>query len=210
MVEGREEAMNSTRKKAVQVLESIGLDMESIDLSKEGIYHLLDAVRELEESQQQSIVAELATGLSLKLFASTGPFYHEFEGALWAHFVETKDLQDHVSTTITTNEFGANATRIYYAYLRSMFEAYGNKRDELCRSKIVEAKVREDIDNTDFGEKALNFLRKVRGSVHMEHLLVLYSIALFLGALEELGLVSCSASEDELNVVFHYFESLIP
>ncbi len=196
---------------AAQTVKGIKADINSAELDGIKAYDILDAVKDLEKGQQQPVVAELATRLGLRHLASTTAFYPEFEGVLWAHFAGMDDLQEHVSTAVTTGQIDTSTLKMYFDYLQSMFRASGKTRMEFYSKMITEASVQEDIASADFGKRALDFHRKVRSSVHREHLLVLYSVELILKLYRahypEKG---SSVSEETLEAVYKYFEHGMP
>lgn len=126
--------------------------------------------------------------------------------------MNNKNLESQIRRLMSTGQVGAKVTAIYSDYLRGIFEKAGKPRSEFYSEMTFEAGVQTDLESPEFGTKAVELYEKVVDSIHMEHLLVLYSVKLVL----KLHEASCLdgdfslISDNKLNLVYKYFERGIP
>ncbi len=165
---------------------------------------------ELGPSQGQPVLAELATRLWLRPLAWKGPYYPEFEAFLWARLVDRSDLEEHIRSVMIGEGLEASVWQLYFEFLQGMFAASGKTRSKFYRDMLAEVGIEPNLLSVEYGDQARAFYRKVVGSVHMDHLLVFYSVGLLLKTMKMAYRKDTPFPKKELEVLYNYFEENLP
>ncbi len=173
-------AMMVAREEAVEAARRANVDLADGDLSAAKVCGALRMAEELEPSQGQPIIAELATRLWLRPLAWKGPYYPEFEAFLWARLVDRSDLEEHIRSVMIGEGLEASVWQLYCEFLQGMFAASGKTRSKFYSDMLAEVGIRLGLMDVEYGDKAEAFYEKVMSSVHRDHLLVFYSVGLLL------------------------------
>ncbi len=92
-----------------------------------------------------------------------------------------------------------------------MFAKSGKQRKDFYREMLVEVGLCIDLSEVEFGEKAMRFYDEVMDSLHRDHLLVFYSVGLLLSVLlARSSGSSAQLADDNLEVIYQYFENSLP
>ncbi len=91
-----------------------------------------------------------------------------------------------------------------------MFAKSATTRHEFYYVMLKEARVEIEFDSIGFGASAAAFRRKAGMSMHREHLLVFYSVELFLKAYMELHPRDAPIADEKLELFYRHFEEAIP
>ncbi len=203
--------MMVTQTEAEQVAKRTGGDVKSIAPSRRMIFDALAKAELLEPAERRLAVVELATTVWLKSLASKGPTYSGFEPFLRAYFSEMSDVENYIYPLLVDDIFDSDAKAIYGEYLRGMLEASEKTRFQFYENMCAELSLQGSLETADFGRKASDFFRKVMGTLHEEHLLVAYSVRLFLKALmARQPSDSATIPDQDQEVIYRHFENSFP
>ncbi len=202
--------MATARDQSLQVVKGLSIDVSSNSLDCGLAVALLDETTHLEPPQRRLVVTELAVRLWLNLLSTMGSFYPEFELFLWHELFHDEDLESQMHSYISPAKVLADVIEKYSRFLKSMFSSSNKTRNDFYDDMLLEAGIRKELGCFDFGERALAFRKRVRQSVHREHLLVYYSVELYLKACEAVNSKDIRVSDAKLEEIYRHFEEKIP
>ncbi len=171
---------------------------------------LLDAVESLEASERRSALVEAATLMCTHALRPMNSLYSGFEDSLWAHFSEVNDIEGLIDAFKNHLERAAYATDQYHSFLRGMFDKSIKTRQKFYYEMLVDAGIEVEFGSIAFGESAIMFKRMAEKSVHMEHLLVFYSVELFLKVYISLHPKDSPLADEKIEMFYRHFEAAIP
>ncbi len=138
------------------VIQGERLDIPSEDgLSSTTACTILESIGNFEAGKKQPIAAELAVRLWLRSLALSGSYYADFEGSLWRHFSQDVSPESQLYTLTTSTRISANVEGLYSKYLPEMFVASRRTRYDFYQSMLIEAGLKMELRDADFGERAL-------------------------------------------------------
>ncbi len=198
------------REQSRQALKSLGVGIDEGDISRTVMCELFDKVARLAPEKRQLVLAEAATLMCIYSLKSMSPLYSGFEHHVWQRFMEMDDLVARVDSFTRPGEMVVYAASLYYDFHRSMFTKSTKTRHEFYYDMLTEAKIAPEINSINFGTNAITFQRRAEESMHMEHLLVFYSVELFLKAHIALHPRDSPISDEQIEAFYKHFEAAIP
>ncbi len=200
-----------TREQSKQALQKVGGKLSRGTVDCATVCELLTDVESLEEAERQSALAEAATLICIDSLRSMSSLYSDFEDSLWQHFSKIGNLSSLIMDSLEDFvERGKYATEQYYSFLRGMFARSTKTRQAFYYEMLIEAGIEIEFNGIDFGASAAAFKRKAGASMHMEHLLVFYSVELFLKAYVYLHPNDSPLADEKIEVIYRHFEAAIP
>ncbi len=200
-----------TKAEAEQVVKDTDIDLKSAVLNRRMVHDALAKAELLESRERRLAIIEIATALWLKSLVQRGNLYPAFEAFLWAYFSRIESVEQHVRPLVATGRIYDDAMAIYGDYLREMFDASGKTRTQFYSEMCTEVGAHASLDSADFGEAAKRFSDMVAGTLHEEHLLVAYSVRLFLKIfMARQHRDSAPMADEEMEVVYRHFEKSLP
>ncbi len=134
-----------------------------------------------------------------------------FDHTLWKHFARINDLSSLAMAFLKDIvEKESYATEQYYSFLRSMFAKSAKTRHELYYCMLTEAEIDVEFDSIDFQASVTALRRRAGMSMHREHLLIFYSVELFLRAYMELHPRDSPIAGDKLQLFYDHFRTPFP
>ncbi len=199
-----------TRELSQQALLRTRVEMCGGSANRAAMYRLLAKVQTLKEGERQLVLAEAATLVCMHSLQPMNPLYESFEDSLWELFSKMDNLTSQMESFLSIAERLSYAQSRYYDYLRGMFERSGQARHQFYYEMLADAEIEIEFNSIDFGENAAAFEKKAEGSVHVEHLIVFYSVELFLKAYISLHPRDSPLADEKLESIYRHFEAAIP
>ncbi len=199
-----------TRELSKQALQRVGIEMHGGHVDRATVGKLLSDVEPLEMSEKQLVLAEAATLICIDSLKSMGPLYKGFEDHVWMTLSRTADLESLVDSFKSPTKRTMYTESLYYDFLKGMFARSARTRHEFYYEMLTEAGISIAFDSIEFGESAASFHEKAALSMHTEHLLVFYSVELFLKVHMELYPRDSPITEDRLEPFYRHFEQAFP
>ncbi len=200
-----------TQTETEQANKSADVDVKRAAMCRRMTLDSLASAERLEPGERRLVVLELAVAIWLKSFTLRGPTYPGFEAFLLTHFSKKNDLEQYIYPFIVDDRVHNEAKALYGEYLRGMFGASGKTRSQFYDDMCLEIGIQGCLDSVGFGERASEFFDKVIGTLHDEHLLVAYSVRLFLKALmARQPRESATIPDQDQEVIYRHFENSFP
>ncbi len=200
-----------TQTETEQVAKSTKFDLKDAILNRRTMLDALVKAELLEPKERQLAVVKLAVAIWLQSLALRGPTYPAFEAYLLEYFSEKSDVEEYVRRLVVAGSIYDDAKAVHGEYLRGMFGASGKTRSRFYEDMCLELGIHGCLEKVGFGEEASAFFKKVFGTPHEEHLLVAYSVKLFLKAImARQPSYSASMPDQDQEVLYRYFESSFP
>ncbi len=190
-------------------MEEAGVCITDNDLDSFGAFKLLESTKHFEPSKRRRILIEFAARFWMRALTFSTPAYSEFEESLWLAFESTADLEDMIRSHIYCATVASDAKVKYHDYLRGMFKMSEKTREEFYDDMLAESGVEMSVGSVDFGESAIAFYNSVETVKHREHLLVFYSVELFLKAYASVHPRSSPISDEKVEEFYKHFERAI-
>ncbi len=189
---------------------STKFDYPSDEVSRATVGRIFEEASQLEPTQRQNSLAEAATRTLLRLLVSKRPLYQEFEGFVRQQFLKTSNLQGEIELLLSSDQSLIDTQHRYYSFIRGMFGRSGKTRQEFYTAMLAEAGIVMELGTIGFGEAAASFLKAAMNSVHLEHLLVFYSVELLIQAYAAANPGHSPLSDERVEAFYKYFEASIP
>ncbi len=187
-----------------------GSDAMDADVKIDQLKASLSRLDRTMPSQKERIIVEAATSTWLTSIFHLSPLYEGFEHALRLAFSKMANLESHMFECLDQNRATEDARTRYYDYVRSMFGKSGKMRREFYDEMLADAQIKVEQDGVSSGAVAVIFQKEASRSVHREHLIVFYSVELYLKAYRTANPWSPSLSAKRLEELYEHFESEIP
>ncbi len=192
------------------MMDGAGIHITSDEVSRGTIRTLLAKTEHLRPDERRLIVAEFATRHWMHSLDTLRPLYPDFEHVLWQDFAGESNLDIQVVPLIDAGKVSAEAKARYYNHVRGMFKESEKSREDFYSRLFADSGIEPSLVRIDFGESAMIFKERVRGTRHQEHLFVWYSVHLLLKAQEAAHLESLAIALKDLETIYVHFEKAMP
>ncbi len=199
-----------SRELAIQLLKREGIDLYDGGLGNTALGSLTNKTESLSDDDKQFALAEAMTKMCMYSLKLMSPLYPEFEDELWSAFSKMGDLESQMLSFGDLVRRTSYATAQYYAFLQGMFAKSGKTRHQFYQDMLAEAGIEIGFDSIEFGQTAIAFKKQAVASVHGEHLLVFYSVELFLRVYISLHPRDSPLADGNVEVFYRHFEAAIP
>ncbi len=206
----RSETMPLTRQQSLQLLQDANVELPTIDIGGTTLRSFLCRAESLAPSERQLAFAETATRSCIQLLESLITLYPAFEEELWLSFSTAESLKSVMGSLLRPTTKVEYAMSKYHEYLRAMFKKSGKTRSQFYDEMLLEASIAIELGSIDFGPSASAFQEEALMSLHAEHLLVFYSVELFLKAYMAAHPKDTPMSDEKIEQVYRHFEAAIP
>ncbi len=202
--------MPLTRQQSLQLLQDANIELPTGDIGDTTLHSFLLRAESLTPSERKLAFAETATRSCIQLLESLITLYSAFEEELWASLSTAQNLEGVMNSLLRPIAKVEYAMSKYHDYLRGMFARSGKTRSQFYDELLLEANIAIELGSIDFGPSARAFQRRALMSIHAEHLLVFYSVELFLKAYMAAHPRDSPMSDEKIEQVYRHFEAAIP
>ncbi len=202
--------MIASRERSLQAMSKVGITLTEDEVSRGKIQTVVNKVSHLNRRQKELVIVEFATRHWLCLLAPLYCLYPEFEDVLWKEFSKEPSLLDTIVSLKRQGKASEDAKARYCSYVRQMFRLSGKNRDEFYSQLFTDSGIDEGLIDIDFGESATMFEEDVGSTIHLESLLVWYSVKLLLKAYGYMYPTGSPLTEEQVEGLYSHFENAIP
>ncbi len=199
-----------TREASLLALQRAGISFSALNEGCVSVYELVQRIEPFEQKERQTILAEAITLTCARFLATTDRRYSGFETFLWLQLSESMDLESLALSFIDLTKVAVYAMGKYHDFLRGMFAASNKTRHQFYYEMLAKSGIDIKFGDIGFGESAAAFQRKASRSLDREHLLVFYSVELFLKAYMTLHPKDSPIADEKVEEFYRHFEAAIP
>ncbi len=136
--------------------------------------------------------------------------YDGFEESLWLLFSKGQAIDKLIEPFKDLTEKEKSAANHYYDYIWCILQSPQKSRNAFYHDTLAEACIKIEFGSIDFGANAAVFHKGAEMSMHMEHLMVLYSVELFLKVHVKVCPKDSPLAGEKLEILYRHSEAAIP